>query len=135
MFTKKTHAESAEGNSNKSDRQQTLPYRPLSAHEYVLAGCDKDSYRVITHQRAHGFGQYTDGIHDRGEPEPKLNNDAKKLADITKKYIKHPKTNTQADGKNDQDGDNRNQRQINQAGEVAGNQQENTEQAKYNEKI
>lgn len=112
-----------------------MPYWPLASNENILESGHKAGHRVVAHQRAHGFGQDTDRINDRRKPEPELDDDAEELADIAEEYIEHPKTDAQADGKGDEDGQNRDHGQINQAGEVAGNQQENTEQTKYDGEI
>ena len=49
-------------------------------------------------QEREPFRQDGDGIDDRRQPEPELQEDGEELADIAEEHIQHAQTHAQADG-------------------------------------
>jgi len=104
-------------------------------YEYALKGGDDSCHGVEAYQRLYFFRQNGCRVDDGGKPEPELQKNTKKVADITKEDIQYADDDGQADGKQNQYQQYREDGQVGPAWEVAADQQKGAEQAKDDGKV
>ena len=107
----------------------------MAFHENGVVAGNQGCHGVISHGLGQALRKNTRCVHYRSEPEPELQDDTKKLSDIAEEDIQHSQCDAEPYGKCDLDNQKREDAEEGDAWEVAGSEEECSEEAKNNAEV